>query len=73
MRVVGEEIALGIGAASFWSVSGERYSGKPDGLPERPDQLTVDSLQLTMLKIENKNGQNLNSTRLFYLSIETCQ
>ena len=28
--------ALGIGAASFWSVSGKRYSGKPDGLPERP-------------------------------------
>ena len=23
--------ALGIGAASFWSVSGKRYSGKPDG------------------------------------------
>ncbi len=28
--------ALGIGAASFWSVSGKRYSGKPDGFAGTP-------------------------------------
>ena len=28
--------ALGIGAASFWSVSGKRYSGKPDGVAGTP-------------------------------------
>ena len=28
--------ALGIGAASFWSVSGKRYSGKPDGAAGTP-------------------------------------
>ena len=28
--------ALGIGVASFWSVSGKRYSGKPDGAAGTP-------------------------------------
>ena len=31
--------ALGIGAASFWSVSGKRYSGKPDGFAGTPSFL----------------------------------
>ena len=31
--------ALGIGAASFWSVSGKRYSGKPDGVAGTPSFL----------------------------------
>ena len=32
----GSRHALGIGAASFWSVSGKRYSGKPDGFAGTP-------------------------------------
>ncbi len=31
--------ALGIGAASFWSVSGKRYSGKPDGVAGTPKRI----------------------------------
>ena len=31
--------ALGIGAASFWSVSGKRYSGKPDGVAGTPKSI----------------------------------
>ncbi len=32
--------ALGIEAASFWSVSGKRYSGKPDGVAGTPKSIS---------------------------------
>ena len=42
--------ALGIGAASFWSVSGKRYSGKPDG-DSRNAQKKVNGQQSTVNRL----------------------
>jgi len=36
---------------SGFGISEQRYSGKPDGLPERPKQLTVYNLQLTIYNV----------------------